>query len=220
MSGSAPTASRRAGAYVFLGAGRTAFLSGRSWPAPRNGRPGVWVEDDPDGIRVCEPGDLPWWLDEELWEAEPGGAERRVRHALVAERARLLRRVHAWGPPVAWELVEAVVGRVRDRAVAALAADGHAEASVTLARTKGLDELRAACAATSAGAHDGARLAGFAADAIGFALDAPGARGAGVAAYVAAHALAGGDAAGPGYETRFAEERAWQAEWLRARLSL
>jgi hypothetical protein len=216
----AATASRRAGAYVFLGAGRTAFLSGRSWPAPRNGRPGVWVEDGPDGIRVCEPGDLPWWLDEELWEAEPGGVRRRVRHALVAERARLLGRVDAWAPSVAWELVEAVVGRVRDRAVAALAADGRAEASAALARASDLHELRAACAAASTGGHEGARLAAFAGDAIGFALDAPGARGAGVAAYVAAHALADGDAALPGYEARFAEERAWQAEWLRARLSL
>jgi hypothetical protein len=218
--GSASPSSRRRGPYVFLGAGRTAFLSGRSWPAPRNGHPGSWVEDDADGVRLCEPIDLPWWLDEELWEAEPGGARRRVRHALVAERARLLHRVDAWASPVAWELVEVVVARVRDRAAAALAAEGHAGASTALARARSVEELRAACATTATVGGEGSRLAGLAADGLGFALDARGARGAGVAAYVSAHALAGGDAAAPGYERRFAEERAWQAEWLRARLSL
>jgi hypothetical protein len=45
-------------------------------------------------------------------------------------------------------------------------------------------------------------------------------RGAAVAAFVAAHAAGGGDDKAPGYETGFAAERAWQADWLSTRLRL
>lgn len=54
----------RAGAsYVFLGAGRTSYPSGRVWPAPRAGGPGDWLVDPEAGVQACAPGDLAWWLD-------------------------------------------------------------------------------------------------------------------------------------------------------------
>jgi hypothetical protein len=46
------------------------------------------------------------------------------------------------------------------------------------------------------------------------------ARGAAVAARIAAHAHAGGDEGKPGYEEAYAEERALQGDWLRNRLGL
>lgn len=44
--------------------------------------------------------------------------------------------------------------------------------------------------------------------------------GAGLAAYVAAHALAGGDTDAADYDAAFEREREWQVEWLRRRLRL
>lgn len=177
--------------YVFLGAGGTAFLSGVRWPAPANGRPGEWVE----GVQGYEVADLPWALDDELWEVELAGAVTRVRTALHAERGRLVRRVGTWTAAVADELAAVCEERVRE----------HAREAAADERSSRRAEL----------------LEGFADDVASYAAAAGGgARGAAVAAYIAAHAVAGGDKAAPGYERRFALERGWQAEWLRARLSL
>ena len=46
------------------------------------------------------------------------------------------------------------------------------------------------------------------------------ARGAAVAARIAAHAHAGGNEGKQGYEEAYAEERERQADWLRTRLGL
>jgi hypothetical protein len=70
-------------------------------------------------------------------------------------------------------------------------------------------------------ASDGAELDGFATDVVRYASEAPSAaEGAGVGAYVAAHAIAGGDKRAEDYGERFEEERAWQVGWLRERLRL
>jgi hypothetical protein len=67
----------------------------------------------------------------------------------------------------------------------------------------------------------GSLLAGYMADLVRVASHMPDpARGAAVAARIAAHAHAGGDEGKPGYEEAYAEERARQAEWLRTRLEL
>ena len=79
----------------------------------------------------------------------------------------------------------------------------------------------AAAAAASSGDGFGALLAGYTADLVRFSSAQPDpARGAAVAARIAAHALAGGDELAPGYAEAYAEERGRQASWLRARLEL
>ena len=183
--------------YVFLSRERESFLTGVRWPAPANGEPAPWVEagiDGPaDAVRGHELADLTWWLDDELWEIELDGELRRVRRSLLGDRGRLLRRIDAWTPAAADDLTAACVGRIQEHAV----------------------EARRSGAETAA-----EQLDGHAADAISYAREGRGARGAGVAAYIAAHAVAGGDRSAPGYERRFDLEREWQAEWLKARLSL
>jgi hypothetical protein len=75
-------------------------------------------------------------------------------------------------------------------------------------------ELVDACARRAAATPYAADVRHYAADA------ATPAAGAAVAAYVAAHALAGGDATVRTYADRFDEERRWQVEWLKGRLRL
>lgn len=179
--------------YVFLGRGRTSFLTGVQWPEPENGAPGAWV-DTAGAVRAYETDDLPWALDDELWEIEVAGDIQRVRTSVHADRGRLIRRVEAWTPAVAEELAAACEARLREQAAEAARGSG--------------------------GERQAELLNAFAGDLAGYAGDAEGARAAGVAAYVAAHAVAGADKAAPGYERRFALERQWQAEWLRSRLSL
>ena len=196
------------------------------WPAPHDGAPGAWIEAGsdapPDSIRAYPPEELLWCLDDELWEVELEGELRREGHTFVAVRGRLLSRVETWTPDVAAELVEAFAFRVRDAAVEALAESGLASEASDLAGCVSLDALeRAGSATADRGSDAAARLAGFAADAARYAREATGpARAAGVAAYVAAHALAGGDKTVASYEARFADERRWQAEWLTRRLRL
>ena len=83
--------------FKFLARGAVGPFSGRAWPAL-----GDWIvtEGTPilgsRGVHVCRPGDLAFWLQEELWEVEVGGATLAAEDCLVAERARLTRRIEAW----------------------------------------------------------------------------------------------------------------------------
>ena len=170
--------------YGFLAEGAVAFLSGFRWPQPADGEPGGWVRAGADAPRQVVRGvpveQLPWWLDDELWEVELEGPLVMDGRALTGDRARLLRRVDAWTPEAAHEFVSACERRVREAA-----------------------------------------LADYAADVVRYAeeADRPAAAAA-VAAYIAAHALAGGDKSAPGYEAGFERERRWQVEWLKRRLQL
>ena len=170
--------------YTFLSENAVAFLSGFSWPQPTNGSPGAWVHagtDAPrDVVRAVPVDQLPWWLDDELWEVELGGERTEDGRAITAERGRLVRRVDAWTGDVAGDLVRACEQRVRSAQLGEYA--------------------------------DDVRL--YAADA-----DRPAAAAA-VAAYIAAHALAGGDKSAAGYDDGFERERRWQVEWLKRRLQL
>ena len=57
-------------AWKFLGAARVGLYSGFSWPL------GEWVEVSPPlvpsrrGVHACRVGDLPHWIDDELWTIE------------------------------------------------------------------------------------------------------------------------------------------------------
>ena len=70
--------------YKFLGTGGVAPFSSFAWPT---GSPGPWVEAEPhmcaSGIHACRAGDLPFWINAELWEIELDGAvEGRARWSL------------------------------------------------------------------------------------------------------------------------------------------
>ena len=126
------------------------------------------------------------------------------------------------GHLTAAELAEACAFRVRDAGAEALARAGLALEANELAGCASLDALEHVGSAIAARSTDSAAsLAGFAADAVLYARDATApARAAGVATYVAAHALAGGDKTVACYDARFSDERRWQAEWLTRRLRL
>jgi len=87
-------------AYKFLDRRGRGVFSGFAWtdqPA------GTWVEA-PEvvacraGVHAARPGDLAWWINEELWEVELGGAVVDAGTKLVAPRGRLRRRVDELGP--------------------------------------------------------------------------------------------------------------------------
>ena len=86
--------------YKFLCAGGVGPFSGYRWPLPDAGAAGPWVASAPvAGTVVCERAvhacrlrDLPWWLHDELWEAELDGPVTAGRHKVMAPRGRLLRR--------------------------------------------------------------------------------------------------------------------------------
>lgn len=170
--------------YGFLGEGAVAFLSGFRWPQPTEGSAGAWVRAGADAPRNVVRGipaeQLPWWLDDELWELELDGPLVTEGRAIRGDRARLVQRVEAWDAGTAQELVAACERRLRD-----------------------------------------AKLEVYADDVLLYADDAgrP-AVAAGVATYIAAHALAGAELDAPGYEDRFESERRWQVEWLKQRLQL
>jgi hypothetical protein len=203
-------------AYKFLATGGLGPFSRYPWPLPRRGTPGAWVVAGGgamvchDAVHACRVGDLPWWLQDELWEAELDGAVTAGRHKVMAPRARLLRRVDGWDASCAQRFADACAGRARDHAVAALDRVGAAEPARALRACTTPREIRAAVRAGRP--PEAARIAHtMAGDAAIRALGGA----AVVAAYIAAHAAArvDGDAA-------MAAERAWQSDWLRAELRL
>lgn len=101
-------------AYKFLRPGGVAPFSSFTWPTGSPG-PGPWVEAEPhvcaSGIHACRAGDLPFWINAELWEIELDGALDGMRK-VVAQRGRLLRRIEAWDRTVAGEFGEFCVAAV------------------------------------------------------------------------------------------------------------
>lgn len=97
-------------AYKFLCAGRIGAFSGFAWPEAE------WVEAAPEpcrsGVHACEPADLPYWLNAELWEIE---LEEPIRDArkLVAPRGRLRRRIDGWDGEARQRFADACVERLR-----------------------------------------------------------------------------------------------------------
>jgi hypothetical protein len=183
-------------AYKFLKSGGVGPFSRYAWPLPRNGRAGAWVISGGgtvlchSGIHACRLADLPWWLQDELWEAELDGEVAAGRHKVTAPRARLVRRVDAWDAACARRFGDACALRAHDHAARAAA---------------GIGEIGGVT-------PDAARIAGAMA---GDATTRARSGAAIVAAYIAAHTA--GRVDGP---AAVAGERAWQAQWLAAELTL
>jgi hypothetical protein len=101
-------------AYKFLGAGRVGRFTGFRWEAD------TWVDAATAdvcraGIHACRVGDLPIWLDEELWEIELDGGVVESERKVAAIRGRLTRRIEPWTPETAHEFGVFCVRRTRER---------------------------------------------------------------------------------------------------------
>lgn len=83
--------------WKFLRRGALSPVTRFAWPAP-----GTWVEGHAPtrgcraGIHACRAEDLGHWICDELWEIELDGPVDPVIDAIVAPRARLVRRIDAW----------------------------------------------------------------------------------------------------------------------------
>ena len=210
-------------AYAFLAGGAREPLSTFAWPTPTGAKPGPWVDSaaaPSAAIRGYLVPDLPYWLDEELWAIELAGTLAERDHVLLAERARLVRRLESWAEPVAWEFVAACARRVAGRAAAALREEGRADAATQLEQAADLGALESAALAAADQTSAAGTLAGYVTDVCFYARDAKvAAHAAGIAAKMSAYALAGDVEDARGSE-RLANERAWQASWLVDRLGL
>jgi hypothetical protein len=202
--------------YKFLRRGGIGPFSRYAWPLPRGGRPGAWVLAGGGAvichtaIHACRVRDLPWWLQDELWEAELDGTVTTGRHKVMAPRARLVRRVAAWDEGCAQRFADACAFRARNHAAAALDRAGATDLAVALRAAAGTREVRdlAYGSAPPDAAVVVVRMAGDGATrALGGAAI--------VSAYIAAHAAARVDGA-----PALAAERAWQADWLAGALAL
>jgi hypothetical protein len=203
-------------AYKFLCAGGVGPFSGFAWPRPQGDASGPWVVA-PGGAALCRSAvhgcrvqDLPWWLHDELWEAEFDGEPTAGRHKIMAPRARLVRRIDAWDAACAQRFADACARRARDHAATALGRASAMDAAVALRHLVAIRDIRDAIRAMKP--PEPARIAvAMAGDATRRALGGA----AVVTAYIAAHAAAGVDG-----QDAMAAERAWQAEWLRVELDL
>lgn len=190
-------------AFKFLRRGTISPFREFSWPPP-----GEWVSgpaDRPEAwIYACRLGDLPYWLDEELWRIELDEPVRPARYKIAAPRARLVARVAEWDAATAWEYAAACALRARDLALPHLppALGGSLCALVDLehlAAAAGEAGPAVVAAALVADAARNARLVGPA-----------------TTSYIAATLAA---SLGSG-RSAFEAERAWQAGWLAERLGL
>jgi hypothetical protein len=219
-------------AYKYLSHGAIGPFSGFPWPAPGGFGPGEWVrvegglEPCGNGIHACRMRDLPYWINDELWEIELDGAIVAERRGLVAEQGRLVRPVDGWDVAVP-ELAQSCCLRARDTAVHVLEARRPSTAVTGLAAEERPQELAAGFAALSHRGLDdfGVHVAAYAADIAGYAASAV--RGdatwASCTAYVTAVLegfVASGDASSARRAPEYAAERERQAGWLARRLQL
>ncbi len=190
-------------AYKFLARGAVSPFTGFRWPGP-----GEWVRTPADReeawVHACRRSDLPYWLDDELWEVELEEPAREGRYQIASPRARLLARTEGWDPALGCKYARACALRTRDLALPHLGSPLRDE-------LRGTDDLQAIADAIRR-AGPPSRIAAFVSDAADNALQV----GPAPTSYIAcvlASTLGGGLPA-------FEGERAWQARWLAARLCL
>ena len=189
-------------AYKFLSAGAVSPFTRFRWP-----KEGEWVfarEDrEEEWVFACRPGDLPYWLEEELWLVELSEPVREARYQISAPGARLLSRIHRFDAQLRREFATACARRARELALPALPGD----LSDRIARAHSLSEAAAAARA----APPSSLIAGYLGDALACAAEDVAATS--YITCILAAARGGGEAS-------FEAERAWQARWLSERLSL
>ena len=127
-------------AYKCLRTGAVAPFTEIVWPQPTGPEPGRWVDAgavDPcrRGVHACSADDLPYWLQDELWEIELDGDVQRIGHKLAARRGRLVHRVSAWHTDAARAFALLCAGRTAALATGAPEVSGHADDAARIAAT-------------------------------------------------------------------------------------
>jgi hypothetical protein len=203
-------------AYKFLLPGAVGPFSGFAWPAPHGGLPGAWVRAEGDAvlcrsaIHACAIEHLPWWIQDELWEAELVDPVRRSGHKLMSARGRLVRRVDGWDAAAMRAFARACAFRAAAHAVTVLERLEAPEAAAALRSCADLQTLLST--ARGLEVPEGARISvTMAGDGAVRAL----AGHASTCAYIGAHSAR--QAEGP---DAMGAERGWQASWLAERLGL
>jgi len=209
-------------AYKFLdGEGRGLF-SGFRW----TGRPSCeWIETAGvvacrEGVHGCRPGDLAWWVNDELWELELDGDVVDAGRKVVARRGRLHRRLDEWSGGAATEFAHATIFRARDAAVSV--AGSESDEMATLAACDRIDEIRPAAQAALAAIEEGTPAhvaAGLVVDAAFFA-DQHICHAPFISACAAGHAAAARTGRRDDWRAGLVAERAWQSGWIARRLGL
>lgn len=207
--------------WKFLRAGAVSPFTGHSWV------PGEWATAEAArpcraGFHACRAADLPYWLNDELWQVELDSPVRETAHKVVAMRAQAVHRVEPWTAAAAGELALACARRTARHAAAELAEQGlshEAERLEHVASTSpppqwGDITRDCAQAARARGARQAAKLCAYVLD----AGEALGAYPVASSAYIAARAANQRSSAGAA--DPYAAERAWQADWLVQRLGL
>ena len=111
--------------YKFMREGAVSPFTGVRWSR------GEWVEAGPPvpcrhGVHACRLEHLPYWLNAELWEVELDGEIVETGHKLVAERARLVRRIDRWDRGAFRKLAVSCAAQARGLGVESIAADCEA----------------------------------------------------------------------------------------------
>jgi hypothetical protein len=108
-------------AYKFLARDGRAPSSERDWPLPAAGRAGAWLEAESgpleplgNGVHACNPHDLPYWINDELWQVELAGERISGPQSMVSRKGRLTARVDAWNPANARTFVRGCMRRAED----------------------------------------------------------------------------------------------------------
>jgi hypothetical protein len=192
----------------------------------------VWVRDEwgtvresricHSGFHACRVADLPYWLNEELWQIELAPPVSQAEHKVVATRAMAVSKVESWTSEMAVELALACARRTAGHASAELADHGLSDAAGHLADvasssppTAWIDVTKdCAQAAVGRGARQASKLCAYVLDAIEALEVYP----VGSSAYIAARAANQRSSADS--EDPYAAEREWQARWLAKRLGL
>jgi len=196
-------------AWKFLAPGAIAPFTGARWPMPLGPDPGQWLQGrSGEGVHACALGDLPYWLDDELWEVELDAPIFRAAHQLVAARGRLVARIDAW-PAAQREFTGSCIERTRSRVVDELVAAGRDSEADQVRAERDLDVLRDLAA----------RVAASGPFVVGYLFDAIRRRPyPGLCAYIAANAAAAIDGQ-RGYDEERGAEVAWFADGLKIRES-
>jgi hypothetical protein len=209
------------GYWKFLGDGARSPFTGFRWETAE------WAAaagQDPcrDGFHACRAGDLPYWLNDELWVVELAAPVVVRPHKVVARRARLVEKVEEWSSATAREFAGACVARTAGHAADALDACGLREEASRIreaARGSGfpvlLDVAQAAAdAARDDGSKEAATLCHYVADAVEAVEAYPVASVAYIAARTANQRTTTADA------DPYTAERRWQSRWLERRLRI
>jgi hypothetical protein len=204
-------------AYKFLLRGAVGPFSDFAWPQPHGGGPGSWVAADGDApvlcrtaVHACRAEHLPWWIQDELWEAELAEPVRAAGHKLTSPSGRLTRRVGAWDAGAARAFARACAFRAARHAVVVLEREGVTDAADRLRSCADLDALLAT--ARGLEVPDATRISvTMSGDGAVRAL----AGHAATCAYIGAHSARQADGG-----AAMDAERAWQARWLADRLGL